>query len=257
MTKLRLDLNCDVGESFGLYELGDDAGVMAGVTSANVACGFHAGDPVGMRRTVRLALRHGVAIGAHPGFPDLVGFGRREMAVSPDDVEALVIYQTGALAAIVEAEGGQLRHVKPHGALYNMAARDRTLANAVARAVRAAPRPLILVGLSGSCLLAAGREAGLAVASEVFADRAYDPSGQLLDRSNPDAVLVDPDLVTARVIAMIRHGRVPTVGGDEITVRADTVCIHGDTPGAATLVAALRLGLERADIEVAALRGID
>ena len=253
MTKLRVDLNCDVGESFGRYELGDDAGVMAGITSANVACGFHAGDPVGMRRTVRLALQHGVAVGAHPGFPDLVGFGRREMSASPEEVEALVIYQVGALAAIVASEGGQLRHVKPHGALYNMAARDRGLADAISRGVLAVGMPLTLVGLSGSCLLDAGRQAGVAVASEVFADRAYDPSGRLRDRTRPDAVLTDPVAVTARVVEMVRDGSVSASSGEKLAVQADTVCVHGDTPGAAALVAALRGGLEGAGIEVAAL----
>lgn len=253
MTKLRVDLNCDVGESFGRYQLGDDAGVMARVTSANVACGFHAGDPLVMRQTVRLAGRHGVALGAHPGLPDLVGFGRREMAVTPEEVEALVIYQVGALAALAGAEGGTLQHVKPHGALYNMAGRDRRLADAVARGVARVDPGLILIGLSGSCLLDAGGDAGLAVASEVFADRAYDANGRLRDRSHPEALLTDPDAVAERVRAMVRGGVV--AGGEQAhSVRADTVCVHGDTPGAATLVATLRDRLERAGIRVAALR---
>ena len=253
MTNLRVDLNCDVGESFGQYQLGDDAGIMAaGVTSANVACGFHAGDPLVMRRTVQLAVRHGVAVGAHPGFPDLVGFGRREIHATPEEVEALVIYQIGALSGVVAAEGGRLRHVKPHGALYNMAARDRRLAEAVARGVRAVGTPLVLVGLSGSCLLEAGRQAGLTVASEVFADRAYDAKGRLRDRACSDAVLSDPRAVTQRVVEMVRDGCVSAVDGTQVAVAADTVCVHGDTPGAPTLVAALKASLERAGILVEA-----
>ena len=252
---MRIDLNCDVGESFGRYELGDDEGVLAHVTSANVACGLHAGDPSVMRRTVRLAARLGVAVGAHPGFPDLVGFGRRELHATPAEVEDLVLYQVSALAGIAAAEGGSLRHVKPHGALYNMAARDRALAAAVARAVAAADSRLTLVGLSGSCLLAAGRAAGLEVASEAFADRAYEAGGALRSRSQPDAVVRDPAAVVDRVLQMIRDGVVRAANGEPVSVRADTVCIHGDTPGAAALAAALRSGLEAAGVRVAALDG--
>ncbi len=189
-------------------------------------------------------------MGAHPGFPDMVGFGRREIHATPEEVEALVIYQVGALSGVVAAEGGRLRHVKPHGALYNMAARDRRLAEAVARGVRAVGMPLVLVGLSGSRLLDAGRQAGLAVASEVFADRAYDARGQLRDRAHADAVLSDPRAVTQRVVEMVRDGHVRAVDGTQVAVAADTVCVHGDTPGAPSLVAALKEGLERAGILV-------
>ena len=254
MTKLRVDLNCDVGESFGRYQLGDDADIMSSVTSANIACGFHAGDPSVMRQTVRLAARAGVAVGAHPGFPDLSGFGRRELQASPAEVEALVLYQIGALTAMVGAEGGRLQHVKPHGALYNMAARDRVLADAIARAAAAVSPRLVLVGLSGSCLLEAGREAGLDVASEVFADRAYEAGGELRDRSHPDAVIGDPELVTERVLLMVREGIVRATTGELVAVRADTVCIHGDTPDAARMATTLRAGLERAGISVGPLR---
>ena len=254
MTKLRVDLNCDVGESFGRYELGEDAGLLAAVTSASIACGFHAGDPVTMRRTVRLAAGCGVAVGAHPGFPDLVGFGRRELHASPAEVEALVLYQVGALAAIVAAEGRELQHVKPHGALYNMAAQDRALADAIVRAVAAASPRLTLVGFSGTYLLDAGRAAGLNVASEVFADRAYETTGRLRDRASADAIVDDPDVVTKRVLVMVRDGLVPAVTGELVAVHADTVCIHGDTPGAASLAAALRQGLEDAGVEVAPMR---
>lgn len=250
---LRIDLNCDVGESFGRYALGDDAGVLPHVTSANVACGLHAGDPSVMRRTVRLAARCGVAVGAHPGFPDLVGFGRRELHATPDEVEDFVLYQVSALAGVVAAEGGRLRHVKPHGALYNMASRDRALADAVARAVAAvSPRP-VLVGLSGGRLLDAGRAAGLEVASEAFADRAYEADGALRPRSRPAAVVHDPAVVVERVVRMIRDGVVVAATGEQVGVRADTVCIHGDTPGAAALAAAVRSGLEAAGVTVAPL----
>ena len=251
MAQLRVDLNCDVGESFGRYTLGDDEGVLQHVTSANIACGFHAGDPIIMRRTVRLALRLGVAIGAHPGFPDLGGFGRRELHAAPDEVEAMVLYQVAALAGIAAAEGGRLQHVKPHGALYNMAARDRALADAVARGVAAAAAELVLVGLSGSRLLDAGRAAGLAVASEAFADRAYDGRGALLARRLPGAVIGDADTAARRVLQMIREGAVTAVSGERVALRADTVCIHGDTPGAASLAATVRAGLLAANVLVA------
>ena len=252
-TTLRIDLNCDVGESFGRYQLGDDEGVLRHVTSANVACGLHAGDPSVMRRTVRLAARLGVAVGAHPGFPDLVGFGRREIQAAPGEIEDLVLYQIAALAGMVAAEGGRLRHVKPHGALYNMASRDRTLAAAVARAVAAADPRLTLVGLSGGCLLDAGLAAGLEVASEAFADRAYEATGALRSRTRPAAVVHDPTVVVDRVVQMIRSGVVTAATGEAVQVRADTVCIHGDTPGAAALAAAVRSGLEAAGVQVAAL----
>ena len=255
MAQLRVDLNCDVGESFGRYALGDDEGILPHVTSANIACGFHAGDPVIMRRTVRLALRLGVAVGAHPGFPDLGGFGRRELHASPDEVEAMVLYQVSALAGIAAAEGGRLRHVKPHGALYNMAARDPRLAGAVARGVAAAGDGLILVGLSGSHLLDAGRAAGLAVASEAFADRAYEADGALRSRSLPGAVIGDADAAVARVLQMLRDGSVAAATGERVALRADTVCIHGDTPGAASLAAAVRAGLEAGGVAVAAPGG--
>ena len=250
MTRLQVDLNCDVGESFGPYTLGDDEAVMASVTSANIACGFHAGDPTVMRRTVRLAKRLGVAVGAHPGFPDVSGFGRRELHASPEEVEDLVLYQVAAVAGVVQSEGGQLQHVKPHGALYNMAARDRTLANAVARAVSAVSPQLILIGLSGTCLLDAGRDIGLDVASEVFADRTYEAAGALRPRSQPGAVVNDPTSVVEQVLQMVRRGVVFAVTGEPVGVQAHTVCVHGDTPRAAPLAAAIRAGLEQSGVDV-------
>ena len=253
MADLRVDLNCDLGESFGVYAIGNDESVMPHITSANVACGFHAGDPSVMRSTVRLAGRFGVRVGAHPGFPDLVGFGRRELRAMPQEVEDLVLYQVAALAGIVAAEGGRLQHVKPHGALYNMAARDRTLADAVARAVAAVDRGLLLVGLSGSCLLDAGLSIGLEVASEAFVDRAYDATGALLARSLPGAVVGDPDVVVERSLEMVREGAVVATTGEPVSLRADTLCIHGDTAGAASLAAAVRTGLEAAGVRVVPL----
>ncbi len=242
-----------MGESFGAYSLGSDAEVMSTITSANIACGYHAGDPAVMRATVRLARSHGVAVGAHPGLPDLVGFGRREMQVSPDEVEGMVLYQLGALQAVARAEGVRLRHVKPHGALYNMAARDVSLADAIARAVRAFDPSLILFGLAGSPMLAAGEAAGLRVASEVFADRAYQRDGSLASRRIAGSVIHDADAVAARAVRMVRDGNVVTTSGEVISLRADTICIHGDTPGAAALARTIRHALEEAGVTVAPL----
>ena len=250
MTSHAVDLNCDLGESFGAWTLGADAEVLASVTSANIACGFHAGDPGIMKRTVRLAREAGVAVGAHPGLPDLAGFGRREMQVSGDEAHDLVLYQVGALAAVARAEGVRLDHVKPHGALYNMAARDRPLADAVALAVRSFDPSLVLFGLAGSMLIEAGEAAGLQVASEVFADRAYDADGRLVSRGSPGAVVHDPSAVVERAIAMVRDGAVTAVDGSRVPVRADTICVHGDTPGAADLARRLRRGLEGAGVAV-------
>lgn len=250
---MRVDLNCDLGESFGPYTLGDDRGVMPYITSANVACGVHAGDPGVMRATVRLALEAGVAVGAHPGFGDRSGFGRREIAMAPRDVEDLVLVQLGALAAVARAEGGRLRHVKAHGALYNMAARDRGLADAIARATASLDPGLVLFGLSGSALIEAGRAAGLRVASEVFADRAYTAAGSLVPRTEPGSVIDDPPRVLDRALGMIRDGVVMAPGGERVVLAADTICVHGDTPGAAALAGRLRAGLEAAGVAVQAV----
>jgi UPF0271 protein len=238
-----IDLNCDVGESFGAYTIGADAEVMASISSANIACGFHGGDPAVMRRTVQLARDAGVAVGAHPGLPDLVGFGRRELRVTAQETEDLVLYQIGALAAIAQSEGVRLRHVKAHGALYNMAARDRALADAIARAVRAFDPSLIFFGLPASELIRAGEASGLAVASEGFADRAYEPDGSLTPRSRPGSVIHDVDTVVRRAVRMIEDERVTAADGSEILLHVDTLCIHGDTPGAAELTRALAAGL--------------
>ncbi len=249
---MRIDLNCDLGEGFGVYGLGDDAALLQHVSSANIACGFHAGDPNIMRRTVRLALENQVAIGAHPGLPDLAGFGRRNMSVNATETRDLVLYQIGALEAFVRAEGGRLRHVKPHGALYNMAATQQELALAIAQAVAEFDQKLVLVGLAGSSLIEAGRAMGLSTAQEAFADRTYQSDGTLTSRRAAGAVLHDADAVVQQCLSIVQRGEVATVSGGTIPLRADTICVHGDTPGAAVLVATLRRELEQAGIEIRA-----
>jgi UPF0271 protein len=251
---MRIDLNSDLGESFGPWPMGRDAELMASITSANVACGFHAGDPGSMRATVALARAQGVAVGAHPGFPDLVGFGRREMKATPQEVEDFVLYQVAALAGIAAAQGVRLQHVKAHGALYNMACRDRALADAIARATAALDQSLILFGLPQSELLRAGEAAGLQVAAEVFADRAYEKDGSLMSRAKPGSVIHDEDAVVARAVRMVKDGTVVTHDGSTIALDARTICLHGDTPGAAKLAGRIRKGLEAAGVEIRALR---
>jgi 5-oxoprolinase (ATP-hydrolysing) subunit A len=245
----RIDLNSDVGESFGTWSLGDDQRLVPLVSSVNVACGFHAGDPLTIQRTVALAVAHGVAVGAHPGYPDLAGFGRRDLDMAADELEAALVYQIGAVAAFARAAGSDLRHVKPHGALYNRAARDAALAASIARAVRAVSVDLVLVGLVGSALLDAGREAGLRVAAEAFADRTYEPDGSLRSRRKADAVLATPEAAAEQALQIARHRRVETPGGS-LPINADTLCIHGDTPNAPDVARAVREALESAGIAV-------
>jgi UPF0271 protein len=249
---MRIDLNGDVGESFGAYEIGHDAALIPILTSANIACGFHAGDPGVMRATVALAREHGVAIGAHPGFPDLVGFGRREMAATPREVEDFVAYQIGALAAIAAAQGARLAHVKPHGALYNMAARDANLADAIARAIAAVDASLRLFALPGSKSLAAAQRHGLRGVSEAFADRAYRGDGSLVPRSETGAVIDDEDTVVKRAVAIAREHMVIAADGTRVPLAVETICVHGDTPGAAVLAARIRNALGDAGIQVRA-----
>lgn len=244
----KVDLNCDVGESFGAYRLGFDEELMPYISSASIACGFHAGDPIVMRQTVHWAEEVGIAIGAHPGFPDLIGFGRRDMQVSPEEARDYVIYQVGALQAFTEAK--RLQHVKPHGALYNMGAGNEELARAVAEGVREVDPKLILVGLAGSAWVNAGREAGLRVASEVFADRALNADGTLVPRSHPQAVIYEVKEVVARVLKIVNEGKVIAINGDQIEVNVDTICLHGDTLGAVVLARTLRRSLEAADVAV-------
>lgn len=231
-----------MGESFGAWTMGHDAAILPFVTSANIACGFHAGDPAVMKHTVRLALRHNVAIGAHPGLPDLVGFGRRELAISPEEAFDMTVYQLGALAAVVRAEGGKLHHLKPHGALYNMAATNATLAEAIAEAVYKVQPDLTLYGLAGSELIRAGEKLGLRTAHEVFADRTYQANGTLTPRRQPDALITDAGTAIAQVLRMVQEGRVRTQQGQDVVIQADTVCIHGD--GAHALEFARRLNQE-------------
>jgi 5-oxoprolinase (ATP-hydrolysing) subunit A len=249
MASDRIDLNADVGEG-----LGDDAALIRVVSSANIACGVHAGDPETMRATVVLARDHGVAVGAHPSFPDRSGFGRREMTLAPRQVQECVTSQLRALADIAAAHGVRMRHVKPHGALYNMAARDRALADIVARAVAAFDPALVLFGLAGSALIEAGARTGLATAAEAFADRAYRPDGSLVPRTEPGAVLDDADVVVPRAIAMVRDGGVTADEGTRLRLEVDTICVHGDTPAAAATAARMRAAFEDAGIAVAATR---
>ena len=248
---MRIDLNADVGESLGAWPLGEDEALIPLVSSVNVAAGFHAGDPVTMGRTIALAVRAGAAIGAHPGYPDLAGFGRRAMGLSPDEIEAAVLYQVGAVAAFAAAAGAELRHVKAHGALYNRAARDPGAAAAIARAVRRFSDRLVLVGLAGSALVAAGREAGLVVAEEAFADRAYEADGTLRSRELPRAVLDDPSAAAAQAVAIVR-GVATASDGTSLAIRADTICVHGDLPGAAARARAVRDALLAEGVEIRA-----
>lgn len=223
-----IDLNSDLGESFGAYTIGSDQEILKHVTSANIACGFHAGDPVVMNKTVTLALENGVALGAHPGLPDLLGFGRRNLTISFEEAYASIVYQVGALQAFADTHNAKLQHVKPHGALYNMAAKDALLAEAIAKAVYAVDPTLILYGLAGSQLITQAEKIGLPTASEVFADRTYQADGTLTPRSLPGAMITDEEQSIAQVLRMIKEGVVRAQNGEDVAVRADTVCIHGD-----------------------------
>ena len=249
---MRIDLNADVGESYGAWQMGRDDELIPLVTSVNIACGAHAGDPLVMAGTVALAVASGASIGAHPGYPDRDGFGRRDLSLRPDELTASLLYQLGALAAFVRDAGGVLRHVKPHGALYNRAAQDAALAGVIADAVRRFDPTLVLVGLGGSRLLDAGRAAGLAVASEAFADRRYEPDGALRSRRFADAVLADAETAAQQAVAIATLGRVNASDGSSIEVHADTLCVHGDTPNAAAYARAIRAALAAAGVTVAA-----
>jgi UPF0271 protein len=250
---MRIDINSDVGESFGAYTIGHDAGLMASITSANVAAGFHAGDPSVLRATIRLAKAHGVAVGAHPGLPDLVGFGRREINLTPREAEDLVLYQVAAVAGVAAAEGVKMQHVKPHGALFNMAVRNVELAAAIARAVAAFDASLILFGRPGSEILAAGRAAGLRVAGEAFADRAYEADGSLASRRKPGSIVHDPAAVVARAVRMVNQRTVIAVDGSVVPLEAETICVHGDTLGSDELAARIRAGLSAEGVIVRAI----
>ncbi|MBA4364563.1 MAG: hypothetical protein C0398_00975 [Coprothermobacter sp.] len=253
---MAVDLNSDVGESFGAWTFGDDAHVLNHITSANVACGFHAGDPEVMLATVRAAHHRGVAVGAHPGYPDLVGFGRRAMTCTPDEVYAFCLYQIGALAALCRAEGISLCHVKAHGALYNQSARDPDLARALARATRDAAPALILLGLPGSQHEFAAHETGVPFAAEAFADRAYQADGSLVARAHEGSVLHDPEAIAPRVIRMVTEGTVETVQGEVVAIHADSICVHGDNPAACRILEMVHRALDDAGVRVSPLREV-
>jgi len=247
----KIDLNCDMGESYGAYSIGADEALMGLITSANIACGYHAGDPLVMDRTVRLAAQHSVGIGAHPGFPDLLGFGRRQMRLSLEEIENYILYQVGALATFARSVGSELTHVKPHGALYNMASRDPETASAIVKGIARAGRDIVVVGLPGHALVAAALEAGLRVAREGFADRAYNADGTLRSRELPGAVIHDPGVAAERAVSIARDGVVTAYSGELIPLQVDTICVHGDTPAAAEIVEAMRRRLEEAGVELA------
>lgn len=249
----KLDINCDMGESFGAYTLGNDADILDVITSANIACGYHAGDAATMHQTVAAALSKGVAIGAHPGLPDLLGFGRRNMDITAQEAYDIVVYQIGALNGFVKALGGRMQHVKAHGALYNMAAVNSTLAEAIAEAVYQVNPDLILFGLSGSELIRAGVKIGLRTASEVFGDRTYQQDGTLTPRRNPDALIRDGETSANQVIRMVKERKVGTQQGMDVDIQADTVCIHGDGATALELARHLRTSLADAGIVVQAI----
>ncbi len=246
----KVDLNSDLGESFGAYTMGLDAEVIKYVTSANVACGWHAGDPMVMEATVAAAKSCGAAVGAHPGYPDLMGFGRRNMVVSPQEAKAYIQYQIGALSAFTQSHGVKLQHVKPHGALYNMAAKDYTLARALAEGIAAVDDSIIMLALANSQMVQAAKDVGLRVASEVFADRAYLEDGNLVPRNQEGAVIHDESLAIERVIGMVTKGTVRAITGKDIAIKADSICVHGDNPQAVAFVRTIREELTRAGVEL-------
>ena len=248
-----VDLNCDLGESFGAYRMGNDEEILNYVTSVNVACGFHAGDPSVMRKTVQLALEKDVKIGAHPGLQDLMGFGRRNINISPQEAYDIVVYQIGALNGFLQSEGGRMQHVKPHGALYNMAAQNKNLSLAIAEAVYKINPEFILFGLSGSELIRAGQSIGLQTASEVFADRTYQDDGSLTSRREKNALIESDDEAVAQVIKMVKEGKVLSQQGTEVAIKADTICIHGDGTHALSFASHVKKSLKLSEITVSSL----
>jgi 5-oxoprolinase (ATP-hydrolysing) subunit A len=250
----KIDLNCDMGESFGAWRMGNDAALMDYVSSVNIACGFHAGDSTVIRKTVETAIKKGVSVGAHPSFPDLQGFGRREMKLSTEEIFDIVLYQISAVKGIGESMGIKLHHVKPHGALYNQAARDEKLAAAVAKAVKSIDKNLILYGLSGSHLISEAEKIGLVTASEVFADRTYTNDGNLTPRSESNALIADTEQAVAQVLQMIGDQTVTATTGEKIPIKADTVCIHGDGENALEFAKTIRESLLKNGVEVSAIR---
>lgn len=251
--KFYVDLNSDIGEGFGSYKMGMDEEIMDHVTSVNLACGWHAGDPLIMDKTVKMAKEKGVAVGAHPGYPDLLGFGRRKMVISPEEARAYMLYQLGALSAFAKANGSSLQHLKLHGGFYNDAANNKELADAVLDGIQEYDKDLIVMILSGSYMAAEARRRGMKVAEEVFADRGYNADGSLVNRKLPGAFVKDPDEAIARVIKMVKEKKVVAVSGEEISINADSICVHGDNPKAIEFVAKIRKSLEEAGIEVKSL----
>jgi UPF0271 protein len=253
---MKVDLNADLGESFGRYKLGLDEEVMNYITSANIATGWHAGDPLVMRKTVRLAKEKGVAVGAHHGYPDLLGFGRRYMKLTYDEARNYTLYQVGALYAFVRAEGLELQHVKPHGALYNALVKEEELARAVIEGITDFDKNLIFVALSGSKPTEIAEEMGVKVAHEVFADRAYNPDGTLVSRSKPGAVIEDKEEIAERVLSMVKDGGVRAINGEWVDLKADTICLHGDNPKAVEIAAHIREVLEEEGVRIAPMREV-
>ncbi|NWJ45814.1 MAG: 5-oxoprolinase subunit PxpA [Chloroflexi bacterium] len=252
---MQIDINCDMGESFGHYKLGNDLALLEYVTSANVACGFHAGDPLVMSETVKLALDKDVAVGAHPSYPDLQGFGRRKMEMTAAEIEAFILYQIGALSAFVHAQGATLTHVKAHGALYNVAALEMPVAEAIARAIARFDQTLIMVVLATSPLMIeAGQRAGLQVAREAFADRAYNADGTLVNRKLPNSLITDPVKATEQVVRLVKKGEIMASDGSILELQADTVCIHGDGPTALEIARHLSETLAAENIKTCALQ---
>jgi len=247
----RIDFNCDMGESFGTYKMGQDEEIIKYITSANVACGFHAGDPNWMRKTIKLAEEYGVALGAHASFPDLAGFGRRNMAVAPVEAKNDIIYQIGALTAFTSAK--KLQHVKPHGAMYNMAVRDEALARAIGEAILEVDPEIILIALAGSQWVDIAMDMGLRVAREAFADRAVNADGTLVPRSKPGSVIEDVDEVAQRSIRMVTEGKVTAITGEEVALSADTLCLHSDTPNSIHLASYIRSALEAEGVRIVPL----
>ncbi len=252
---IKVDLNCDLGESFGNYKMGNDEAVLPLITSANVACGFHAGDENVMAQTVRFAKAHNVSVGAHPGFPDLKGFGRRNLDMSLDEIYNMMVYQIGALKAFCDLNDVTLNHVKPHGALYQMGAKDRAIAKTIAEAVYAVDPNLYLVGLSNSLLLEEAEKVGLPTASEVFADRRYEKDGQLVSRKKPGALIEDTSEAIQQVIRMVTEGKTTAITGEEIEISADTICVHGDGAHALEFVKQIREKLSEVNVNIVKIGG--
>lgn len=247
---LRIDMNCDMGESFGAWKMGNDEEILPFVSSANIACGYHAGDPATMRKTVAAAIKHGVCIGAHPGLPDLQGFGRRNMAISPQEAYDMMVVQIGSLAAVAASQGAKLTHVKAHGQLYNMSVKNEALAKALAKAVFDVNKDLVFFGLAGSLMLDIAESIGLRTASEVFADRLYQPDGTLTPRTQPGAMIEDVEVSIRQTLQMVQDGTVTASDGSKVKVRADTLCIHGDQPGAVTFAKSIREALTREGVTI-------